>query len=89
MLSKQLFAFILLFFHYTQLIAQDAITEENENNFDFRAVAELGFLAVLDHNVQFSKRGTYFDYKSDGGQNVLFPVSRFSQLAVFCLIKYY
>lgn len=44
----------------------------------FRTVAEFGFLSVLSHTVQFSKSGTNFDYVEDGGQDVLFPVTRFS-----------
>lgn len=44
----------------------------------FRAVAELGFLAVLDHKIQFGNSGTYFDYVKEGGQDVLFPVGRLS-----------
>lgn len=56
----------------------DDYSSTSSRDFGFRAVAEIGFLGVLDHKVQFSKSGTYFDYKRDGGQNVLFPVSRFS-----------
>ncbi|WP_111611923.1 hypothetical protein [Algoriphagus yeomjeoni] len=52
--------------------------EKQEKDFEFRAVAELGFLSVLSHKVQFGENGTYFDYKKDGGQNVLFPVGRLS-----------
>jgi hypothetical protein len=44
----------------------------------FRAVAELGFLAVLSHKIQFGKDGTYFDYVREGGQDTLFPVARLS-----------
>lgn len=47
-------------------------------NFKFRGIAELGFVGVLDHKIQFSNSGTYFDYREDGGQDVLFPVSRLS-----------
>ena len=39
---------------------------------------ELGFLAVAEHDIQFSKNGTYFDYVDNGGQDILFAVSRFS-----------
>jgi hypothetical protein len=42
------------------------------------AGAELGFLAVLSHKIQFSENGTYFDYAKSGGQDVLFPVVRLS-----------
>jgi len=46
--------------------------------FRLRPVAELGFLAVLSHKVQFSRDGTYFDYVGEGGQDTLFSVARFS-----------
>jgi hypothetical protein len=39
---------------------------------------ESGFLAVLDHKIQLSKSGTYFDYDDEGGQNNLFAVRRFA-----------
>ncbi|MBY5959612.1 hypothetical protein KUV50_15775 [Membranicola marinus] len=52
--------------------------ESSGKNYELRAVAELGFLSVLGHKVQFSKSGTYFDYRKSGGQDVLFPVSRLS-----------
>lgn len=54
------------------------INEPAETKINFRGVAEIGFLGVLDHKIQFSNSGTYFDYRKDGGQDVLFPVSRFS-----------
>jgi hypothetical protein len=44
----------------------------------FRGIAEFGFLSVLSHQIQFSKTGTNFDYVEDGGQDVLFAVTRFS-----------
>jgi len=52
--------------------------EESTKHFGFRAVSEIGFLGVFGHKIQFSNNGTYFDYKRDGGQDVLFPVTRLS-----------
>lgn len=52
--------------------------EIERKNFKVRGVAELGFLGVLDHKVQFGEGTTYFDYRRDGGQSTLFPVSRLS-----------
>lgn len=52
--------------------------EVRGKNYTVRGVAELGFLGVLDHKVQFGNDGTYFDYKADGGQSTLFAVSRLS-----------
>lgn len=40
--------------------------------------AELGFLAVASHIVQLSNDGTRFDYRNDGGQDVLFAFFRLS-----------
>jgi hypothetical protein len=44
----------------------------------FRGIAEFGLVAVLSHKVQFSKNGTNFDYVKNGGQDVIFPVQRYS-----------
>ncbi len=62
------------------LSAQDTKPENSTSEQDIKisAVAELGFLGVLGHKIQFGKGSTYFSYKKDGGQDVLFPVSRLS-----------
>ena len=41
-------------------------------------VAELGFLSVLEHKIQFGRDGTYLNYTETGGQDVLFPFNRIS-----------
>ena len=48
------------------------------SKFKFRAVSEIGFTSVLAHHIQLGQNGTYFDYVKDGGQDVLFPIVRFS-----------
>ena len=70
MMIKRLSALILLI--------TISITSYAQRNFEFRSVSELGFVGVLSHKIQFSNSGTYFDYVKDGGQDVLFPVSRLS-----------
>ncbi len=64
----------------TASYAQNSVFQisDGKKDFELRAVAELGFLGVLSHKVQFGENGTYFDYKKNGGQNVLFPVGRVS-----------
>lgn len=73
---------LTIFFLGTSTLAfaqkSDTLASNSKKDFEFRAVAEMGFLAVLSHKVQFGQNGTYFDYKKDGGQNVLFPVGRLS-----------
>ena len=46
--------------------------------YTFSGSYELGYLAPLSHKIQFGETGTYFDYVADGGQDVLFPFSRYS-----------
>ena len=53
-------------------------TNSDSSKIKFRAVAELGFVAVLAHKIQLGNNGTYFDYVNDGGQDVLFPATRLS-----------
>jgi hypothetical protein len=43
-----------------------------------KATAELGFVGVLKHGIQFGEDGTYFDLRKQGGQDVLFPFFRFT-----------
>jgi hypothetical protein len=43
-----------------------------------RATAELGFVGVMKHGIQFGQQGTYFDFRNQGGQDVLFPFFRFT-----------
>jgi hypothetical protein len=40
--------------------------------------ADVGFLAVLQHDFQQGQPGSRFDYRDEGGQDVLFPVSRYA-----------
>lgn len=69
-----------LFLYGTSSIAQRGYPEldRDSSNTKFRAIAETGFVAVLAHQIQLGENGTYFNYVKDGGQDVLFPASRFS-----------
>ena len=53
-------------------------TLEKPANVEWSLGAELGFLAVASHIIQLSNDGTRFDYRNDGGQDVLFPFFRIS-----------
>lgn len=76
---KHLFTICVAFFALN-LNAQQGIeiNSDTTSKVKFRASAELGYLAVLSHKVQFSNSGTYYNYVKDGGQDVLFPFSRLS-----------
>lgn len=53
-------------------------TLEKPPNVEWSLWGELGFLAVASHIVQLSNDGTRFNYRDDGGQDVLFPFFRLS-----------
>lgn len=80
MTMQKLFTSFFLFLICSIAIAQESVSDATDidSGLRLRAVAELGYLGVLDHKVQFSQNGTYFNYKTDGGQDVLFPFSRYS-----------
>jgi len=75
---KKLVASIALILVAGASWSQSAPTKDDKTDIKVRGVAELGFLSVIDHRVQFSNSGTYFNYREQGGQDVLFPVSRIS-----------
>ena len=51
-----------------------------DNSYEVRLGAEMGFLGVLRHNIQFGPGpyGTKLNYMTEGGQNILFPFQRMS-----------
>ncbi|WP_066756950.1 hypothetical protein [Crocinitomix algicola] len=73
-------SYLLLFFSWFNISLIQAQNSEiqtiSAKNYSLKAVAEIGFLAVLDHKIQFGQNGTYFNYRQDGGQDVLFPIIR-------------
>jgi hypothetical protein len=78
---KRRIALATLSLFFTLVVNSQTINADNKcdtSKFKFRAVSEIGFVSVLAHHVQFGQNGTYFDYVKDGGQDVLFPVTRFS-----------
>ena len=74
---KSALLFTFIFSEYAAY-SQEGKADTVAKKFQFTAIAELGFLSVLDHKIQFGNSGTYFDYRKEGGQDVLFPVSRLS-----------
>jgi len=48
------------------------------SNYTITPSAELGFVKVLNNTIQIGSSGTNFNYVSQGGQEILFPYTRFS-----------
>ncbi len=80
MVLKNLIFLLISLLSYSYVASQDLTYDagNSDKSTTVRAVVEMGFLNVMSHKVQFSNRGTYFDYRADGGQDVLFSVKRFS-----------
>ena len=70
--------YLLLPFLTLAFVAESQNISDTSSQYQFRVAAELGFVSVLSHQIQLSKNGTNFDYVKSGGQDVLFPVGRFS-----------
>jgi hypothetical protein len=62
----------------TRLPAKYQATLAKPPNVEWSLTAELGFLAVVSHIVQLGEDGSRFNYRSEGGQDVLFPFFRLS-----------
>lgn len=58
------------------LSVSSLFSSEPEQVYSLNGTAELGFLGVASHKAQFSNNNTYFDYKNDGGQDILAPFVR-------------
>ena len=69
---------LLLLANSNFAFAEEAKKIDKETYPKLSATLEYGFLAVLDHKIQFSENNTYFDYRKDGGQNNLFNVGKYS-----------
>lgn len=76
----KIFLLCFVFLTGTAASAQKGYLESDcdTSKIKFRAVAEAGFISVLAHKIQLGESGTYFNYVKDGGQDVLFPSTRFS-----------
>lgn len=53
-----------------------AAVAPSAHRLSLHAEAELGYLGVLSHVVQFSNGGSEVDYRRDAGQDILFPFAR-------------
>ena len=60
----------------SQIASKYKATLEKPPVVEWSLGAELGFLVVASHIIQLSNDGTRFDYRKDGGQDVLFPFFR-------------
>ncbi len=81
---------ILLILFFSIITANFSFAESSENIkplqtkwYTVTTNAEIGFVGVLYHKIKFAEDDTYFDYKKDGGQDTLYPITRFSIEAKF------
>ena len=68
----------LIFMLFLGFLCQTGQSQEKVSFVPVTFKAEYGFLAVLNHRIQFSKGGTYLDYVKDAGQENLYEHKRFT-----------
>ena len=52
------------------------LLNQNDGPLELELVGETGFVAVLAHTIQVGEAGSLFNFRTEGGQEILFPVSR-------------
>lgn len=72
---KKLFILIISI-SFVSLHSQSLINKKG-SSFKLNAEVEGGFIGVLNHTLQNGKPGTNFNYKEEGGQDILFPIFRY------------
>ncbi|MFW5684454.1 MAG: hypothetical protein ACOC1I_06345, partial [Spirochaetota bacterium] len=64
--------------------AQDTMLTTTEGPFALSLVAETGAVKVLTHTIQIGATDDVFNYVTEGGQDILFPFTRYSaELSIF------
>lgn len=54
------------------------VINRGESPIGILLTAETGFVDILSHRITIGESGTTFDYVNEGGQEILFPFSRFT-----------
>lgn len=58
-------------------ISAESLINKNGTALKLSAEAELGFISILNHTLQNGDDSTNFNYIEQGGQDILFPYSRY------------
>ena len=80
-------AFIIFVIVITSVISSlsandSSLINEEKSPVQFFVEYETGFLDVISHTIQIGENGTLFNYVTQGGQDILFPVERIQVGAV-------
>jgi hypothetical protein len=59
-------------------LGAEPLLNRNDGPLEVTAVAETGFVKVLYHTIKVGANGTTFDFVEEGGQEIVFPISRFT-----------
>ena len=76
-MKKIIWAVVFLTMGIAGLFAQVYLNDP-DNQFNLSLGYENGAVKVLRNSVQFGENGTYFDYVTQGGEEILFPFQRFT-----------
>ncbi len=59
-------------------LGAEPLLNRNDGPLEVTAIAETGFVKVLYHTIKVGANGTTFDFVREGGQEIVFPISRFT-----------
>ncbi|MFW6120146.1 MAG: hypothetical protein ACOC80_04525, partial [Petrotogales bacterium] len=74
---KQLFVLIFIVVFVLSAFSTGLINS-SDNWYTFSISYEKGFVKLLNHTIQFGKEGDMFNYITEGGQDILFPVEKYN-----------
>lgn len=73
---KKIYIITVFILGITSINSQSLINNE-DSLFKVNAQAEVGFISILYHTLQNGEDSTNFNYRDQGGQDILFPYTRF------------
>lgn len=77
-MKKAAAVFAVLIVLGSSLLWSNSLLNREEAPVQLFFEAEQGTVAVLHHTIQIGDGGTVFDYRTQGGQEILFPFNRFT-----------
>jgi len=75
-MNKKIATILLIFLSFNSLYSESLINTD-EKFYTITARSELGLISILNHTFMNGSNGTNFNYKTQGGQDILFPYNRF------------
>lgn len=70
--------FFLVLFINGFIFAQSTFINDEDSSVEFFIETEQGFISIINHSIQIGDPGSLFNYRTQGGQEILFPFERYT-----------